>query len=338
MGPAVAELEEAISTFVGVPHAVACASGTDALLLALKALDLGPDDEVITTPYTFFATAGAIVNAGGRPVFVDVCADTLNIDPEAVEAAVTSRTRAVVPVHLFGQMARMEPLLALGARHGVSIIEDAAQAIGAYQEFGGTRRAAGTCGDSATFSFFPTKNLGAWGDGGMITTGDADLAARLRLLRVHGGAKQYHHDEVGTNSRLDTLQAAVLLAKLPHLPAWNRRRVAHAGAYTEAFADIPGVEPLAIDPGNEPVFHQYTVRAERRDDLMDHLRGQGIGSAVYYPRALHLQPCFAMLKYRAGSLPISERATEEVLSLPVFPELSDEQRNRVIEALRGFYS
>lgn len=338
MGPAVAELEQAVAELVGVPHAVSCASGTDALLLPLKALQLEPGDEVITTPYTFFATAGAIVNAGGKPVFVDVLPDTLNIDPDAVAAAVGERTRAIIPVHLFGQMARMEPVMALAERHGLTVIEDAAQAIGAAQLFGNTRRQAGSIGTAGTFSFFPTKNLGGWGDGGMITTSDQLLADRLRLLRVHGGAKQYHHDEVGTNSRLDTVQAAVLLAKLPHLGRWNQRRVENALAYTKAFASIEGITPLSIEPGNEPVYHQYTVRAERRDELLSYLKERDIGAAVYYPCALHLQPCFAPLGYGNGSLPVAEAAMRDAISFPVFPELTDAQRTRVIEMVSEFYS
>jgi dTDP-4-amino-4,6-dideoxygalactose transaminase len=333
MGPAVAELEDALASLCRVRAAVACASGTDALLLPLKAL-IQPGDEVITSPFTFFASAGAIANAGGRPVFVDIDPDTFNLRPEQVAAAVTPRTRAIVPVHLFGQMAAMESLLPLAARHGLVIVEDAAQAIAARRRVDGTWRMAGELGTVGAFSFFPSKNLGAWGDGGLMTTQDAALGERLRRLRTHGGAKQYHHDEVGTNSRLDTLQAAVLKAKLPHLEAWNAARRAHAAHYTEALAGVPGVTPPPVDPLNEHVFHQYTIRSDRRDALAAWLKERGIGCAVYYPRPLHLQPCFATLGYRDGQFPEAERACREVLSLPVYPELTAAQCEAVVRAVR----
>ncbi|PYP12253.1 MAG: transcriptional regulator [Gemmatimonadetes bacterium] len=272
MGPAVPRLEAAVARLAGATHGIACASGTDALLLPLKALDLGPGDEVITTPFTFFATAGTIHNAGGTPVFVDIEPDTFNIDPAAVEAPITPRTRAIVPVHLYGQMAAMERLGAIGRARDLPIIEE-----------------------------------------------------------------QYHHDEVGTNSRLDTLQAAVLLAKLPHLGSWSAKRREHAAFYTRALADLPAVRPPVVDAANEHIFHQYTVRVERRDELYAHLKSQGIGSAIYYPVPLHLQPCFSHLGYRPGRLPESERASGEVLSLPVYPELTRGQLDCVIETIRGFY-
>jgi dTDP-4-amino-4,6-dideoxygalactose transaminase len=337
MGPAVARLEAALAQLAGATHGIACASGTDALLLPLKALDLKPGDEVITTPYTFFATAGTIHNAGGTPVFVDIEPDTFNIDPAVVEEAITPRTRAIVAVHLYGQMAALERLGAIARARGLPIIEDAAQAIGARRSIDGQWRMAGELGWATGFSFFPSKNLGAWGDGGMIVTSENALAERLRKLRLHGGAKQYHHDEVGTNSRLDTLQAAVLLAKLPHLAAWSAKRREHAAYYTRGLADLPAVRPPAVDPANEPIFHQYTVRVERRDELQAHLKSQGIGSAIYYPVPLHLQPCFSHLGYRRGRFPESERASGEVLSLPVYPELTRPQLDCVIEAIRGFY-
>src|SRR5438067_5352586 len=337
MGPPVVQLEAAVASLCRAPHAIACASGTDALLLALKALRLEPGDEVITTPFTFFATAGAIHNAGGTPVFVDVEPDTFNIDPAAVAAALTPRTRAIVPVHLYGQMAALERLLPLARARDVKIIEDAAQAIGARRKIDGQWRMAGELGWVTGFSFFPSKNLGAWGDGGMMVTADAAVAERLRKLRLHGGAKQYHHDEVGTNSRLDTLQAAILLAKLPHLADWSGQRREHAAYYTTAFSELPQVTPPRVDPANEHIFHQYTVRAERRDELQAHLRQEGIGHAIYYPIPLHRQPCFAQLGYKDGSLPEAERASREVLLLPIYPELSHAQLDRVIDAVRGFY-
>ncbi|MGH8623706.1 MAG: DegT/DnrJ/EryC1/StrS family aminotransferase, partial [Burkholderiales bacterium] len=264
MGPAVPQLEAEIARLSHAKHGIGCASGTDALLLPLKALSLKPGDEVITTPFTFFATAGTIHNAGAKPVFVDILPDTFNIDPGAVQRAITPRTRAIVPVHLYGQMADMMELMAIAASRGIKVIEDAAQAIGARRKMDGEWRLAGELGWVTGYSFFPSKNLGAWGDGGMMVTSDDAAADRLRKLRLHGGAKQYHHDEVGTNSRLDTLQAAILLAKLPHLAMWSGKRREHAAYYTKAFADVPEVQPPVIDPANEHIFHQYTIRAERR--------------------------------------------------------------------------
>lgn len=338
MGDEVGQLERALAQLSATRHAVACASGTDALLLSLKALDLSPGEEVITSPFTFFATAGAIWNAGGKPVFVDIEPATFNLDPEQVEAAITPRTRAIVPVHLFGQMAAMERFQSLAARHGLALIEDAAQAIGARRRVNGQWRMAGELGTTGAFSFFPSKNLGGWGDGGMIVTQDDALAERLRKLRTHGGAKQYHHEEVGTNSRLDTLQAAVLLAKLPHLPAWSAARRRHAAYYDEALGGLEGVRTPAVEPANEPIYHQYTIRAARRDALKEHLGRRGIGCAVYYPVPLHLQPCFASLGYRAGQLPEAERAAREVLSLPIYPELTEAQQDEVVGAIRSFYA
>jgi dTDP-4-amino-4,6-dideoxygalactose transaminase len=335
MGPAVAELETAVATLCRTREAIACASGTDALLIPLKAL-LAPGDEVITSPFTFFATAGAIANAGGRPVFVDIDPATFNIDLDKVEAAITPRTRAIVPVHLYGQMAAMERLLPLAQRHGLAVVEDGAQAIGARRRMDGAWRVAGELGTVGAFSFFPSKNLGAWGDGGMMVTQDAALGERLRKLRVHGGAKQYFHEEIGTNSRLDTLQAVVLKAKLPHLAEWSTRRRAHASFYNGALAGLRGITPPVTDPANEHIFHQYTIRSDRRDELVAWLKQRGIGCAVYYPKPLHLQPCFAPLGYREGQFPATERAAREVVSLPVYPELTGEQRDAVVGAVREF--
>ena len=338
MGGQVAQLEAEVAKLSHAKFGIACASGTDALLLALKALQLKPGDEVITTPFTFFATAGAIHNAGGTPVFVDIDAATFNIDPKAVEAALTPRTRAIVPVHLYGQMADMERLLQIAQKRHIPVIEDAAQAIGARRKIDGEWRVAGELGWVTGYSFFPSKNLGAWGDGGMMVTSDAPTAERLRKLRLHGGAKQYHHEEVGTNSRLDTLQAAVLLAKLPHLAAWSAARRDNAAYYSAGLQAIAGVRPPVTDAANEHIFHQYTLRVERRDQLQARLKEQGIGSAVYYPIPLHRQECFAHLKYQAGSLPNAERAATEVISLPIYPEISRPQMDHVIATIRGFYA
>ena len=341
MGEPVAAFERAVAEFLGVKHAIGVASGTDALLLPLKALDMKPGDEVITTPFTFFATAGAIHNAGGRPVFVDIEPDTYNIDPNRVEDAITPRTRAIVPVHLFGQMADMKPLREIADRHGLMLLEDGAQAIGARQRIDGEWIVTGQIGTCAAFSFFPSKNLGGFGDGGMVVTNDAKLAERLRRLRVHGGLKMYHHDEVGTNSRLDALQAAVLHAKLPHLPAWSEARRRNAAWYDQRFADLERagklVRPVVRDY-NESIYNQYTLRVENRDALREHLNARGIGNAVYYPLPLHLQPCFAYLGYREGDFPESERASQQVVSIPIFPELSAAELEEVATAIEEFFA
>jgi dTDP-4-amino-4,6-dideoxygalactose transaminase len=338
MGPEVGELEAAIARLSQVKHAIACASGTDALLLPLKALELKPGDEVIVPAFTFFATAGMVHYTGGRPVFVDIDPRTFNLAPEAVEAAITARTRAIIPVHLFGQLAEMERIMALAERRGIPVLEDAAQAIGARRRIDGAWRTAGQIGWAGTLSFFPTKNLGAWGDGGMMLTSDDALALRLRRLRTHGGLVKYRHDEVGTNSRLDSLQAAVLLAKLPFLERWSATRRQKAEWYSERFRGHPAIVPPTVDPANEHIFHQYTIRVPRRDALREHLKSRGIGCAVYYPLALHLQPCFVELGYRRGSLPESEAAMDEVLSLPMYPELTEAQQELVVQAVTDFYA
>jgi dTDP-4-amino-4,6-dideoxygalactose transaminase len=338
MGPEIQQLEEKIADLSRVKHAIGCASGTDAILLPLMALDLKAGEEVITPAFTFFATAGTIHNTGGTPVFVDIDPGTFNVSAEAIEAAITPRTRAIVVVHLYGQMAAVERVLAIAAARGIPVIEDAAQAIGARRKMDGEWRMAGETGWAGTLSFFPSKNLGGWGDGGMILTQDDALASRLRRLRLHGGSKQYHHDEVGTNSRLDSLQAAVLLAKLPFLAGWSAARRDKAAAYTQRFRSVGEVTPPMTDPANEHIFHQYTLRVSRRDELLEHLKRRGIGCAVYYPLALHLQPCFAHLGYRPGSLPATEAVMGEVISLPVYPELTEAQLETVVDAVTEFYA
>ena len=314
--------------------AIGCASGTDALLLALRALDVG-DGEVITTPFTFFATAGTIHNVGARPVFADIEPDTFNLSPDAAASAVTSRTKAVIPVDLFGQMAPIEQYAQRMA--SIPIIEDAAQSIGARRKIDGKWVMAGERATIGTLSFFPTKNLGGYGDGGMMVTQDEALAARLKTLRVHGGAREYHHDEVGYNSRLDTLQAAVLLAKLPFLEGWSAMRRAHASYYDQALADVAGVRTPYVAPENESIFNQYTIRVEKRDELQAALAAKKIGTKIYYPVPLHMQPCFAYLEYREGQFPESERAAREVLSLPIYPELTQAQLEETALAIRAFY-
>jgi dTDP-4-amino-4,6-dideoxygalactose transaminase len=335
LGSAVEQLERAVAELSHVKHAVGCASGTDALLLAFRALDIGRGDEVVTTPFTFFATAGMIHNVSATPVFADIEAETFNLDPELAAAAVTPRTKAVVPVDLFGQMAELERFTALMPH--VPIVEDAAQSIGARRCIGSRTVVAGEAPTIGTLSFFPTKNLGAYGDAGMMLTQDDALASRLRRLRVHGGAREYFHDEVGYNSRLDTIQAAVLLAKLPHLDGWSARRRENARYYDDALAGVPGVRTPVVRAENESIFNQYTIRAERRDDLARHLQQRGIGSKVYYPLPLHLQPCFSYLGYKRGTFPEAERAAAEVISLPVYPELTRAQLDEVVAGVRSFY-
>ena len=337
MGAEVAQLEQALAKLSAAKHGVACASGTDALLIPLRALALKPGDEVIAPAFTFFATAGAISNAGGTPVFVDIDAGTFNVSPAAIEAAVTPRTKAIVLVHLYGQMAEVEKIAAIAKRKGLALIEDGAQSVGARRKVDGQWRMSGELGTVGTLSFFPTKNLGGWGDGGLMVTQDDAMAAKLRSQRLHGGTREYYHDEVGLNSRLDTLQAAVLLAKLNHLADWNAARRRIAARYDAAFQGLGAVVAPKVDPANEHIYHQYTIRAERRDQLAEHLKAQGIGHKIYYPLALHQQPCFAHLGYKTGSLPVTEKATAEVVSLPIYPELTSAQLDRVIDVIRAFY-
>jgi dTDP-4-amino-4,6-dideoxygalactose transaminase len=336
LGDEVVKLEADVAKLSRTKHAIGCASGTDALLLAYRALDIGRGDEIITTPFTFFATAGTIHNVGARPVFVDIEPKTFNIDPAAAKTAVTSRTKAIVPVDLFGQMAALERIHEL--MPSIPIIEDAAQTIGAKRGIDGTERMAGEAATIGTFSFYPSKNLGGYGDGGMMVTQDDKLADRLRRLRTHGGLKTYYHEEVGFNSRLDALQAAVLRAKLPHLESWSAKRRENARYYDQALADIPEVVTPFVDPNNVSIFNQYTLRVQRREELQKHLNARKIGNYVYYPLPLHLQPCFAYLGYKEGAFPESERAAKEVISLPVYPELSRGQLDEVVSAVRAFYS
>ena len=335
LGAAVERLERSVAELSHTKYAVGCANGTDALLLAMRALDCGRGDEVITTPFTFFATAGTIHNVGATPVFVDIDPDTFSILPDAVAAALTSRTKTCIPVDLFGQMAPIEAVMS--ALPGLPVIEDAAQTIGARRSIDGEWRMAGEVATIGTFSFFPSKNLGGYGDGGMLVTQDEALAARLKRLRMHGGAKQYFHDEVGYNSRLDALQAAVLQAKLPHLEGWSAKRRANAAYYDHAFANLPEIRTPVIDPANESIYNQYTIRTEKRDALQKFLKEREIGNMIYYPLPLHLQPCFSYLGYKKGSCPEAERAANEVLSLPIYPELTQAQLDEVVEGVRAFY-
>ncbi len=334
-GPAVERFEAELAAHVGARRAVGVSSGTDALLVALMALGVGPGDEVITSPYTFFATAGAIARLGARPVFADIEPDGLNIDPAAVEAAVTGATVGIVPVHLFGQTATLDPLVELAERRGLWLLEDAAQAIGARHR----GRPAGTIGDAGIYSFFPAKNLGALGDAGAVVTGDDALADRIRALRQHGGARRYEHDEVGGNFRLDALQAAFLSVKLPQLAGWEdgRRRV--ADRYRSGLGDVGGLELPRELAGRRHVYNQHVVRVGgrgRRDALREALSAAGVASAIYYPRPLHLQPCFAHLGRAEGTLPESERASRETLAIPVDPLLEERDQDLICDTISSF--
>jgi dTDP-4-amino-4,6-dideoxygalactose transaminase len=338
LGPDVDGLEAQLAEYTGVRHAIGCASGTDAILLALKALQLEPGAEVISPAFTFFATAGAIWNAGLKPVFVDVDPATFNMTAETVAAGLTSRTKAIVVVHLYGQMAPMPELMALAREKDLFVIEDAAQSLGATQMIDGRARQSGSVGHIGAYSFFPSKNLGAFGDAGLMVTDDDEVAERLRKLRVHGGRQMYHHEMVGTNSRIDALQAAVLSAKLPYLDGWAAARQANADAYNRAFVGQPAIATPAVVSGNGHVFNQYTLKVQRRDALKQHLDAAGIGNAIYYPVALHLQECFESLGYKPGDLPVSECLTQEVISIPVFPELTTAEKQQVVETVLGFYT
>jgi len=332
LGRQVAELESKVAALCGVATAVGCASGTDALHLALRALGVGPGDEVITVPYTFFATAGSIHHAGARPVFVDIEPATYNLDPSKLEDAITPRTKAIMPVHLFGQCADMAPILSIARAKGIPIVEDAAQAIGATTQ----GRPAGAMGAIGCFSFFPSKNLGGFGDGGMAVSDDPALAEKMRVLRVHGSQPKYFHAVIGVNSRLDTLQAAVLLAKLPHLEAWSEGRRRVAAYYDGAFAACDAIVRPATLAGNSHIYNQYTIRVPDRDGLLKHLSAKGVGHAIYYPLPLHLQKCFAFLGHREGEFPESEKAARETVSLPVYPELTEPQRAYVAETVLAY--
>ena len=330
LGPAVAEFEANAAQALQVRHAIGVANGTDALQIALMTMGIGPGDEVITTPFSFFATAEVISMLGAKPVFVDIDAVTYNLNPQLIEAAITDNTRAIIPVHLFGHAAAMDEINAIAKKHNLYVLEDAAQAWGAELN----NVPCGSLGNMAAFSFYPTKNLGACGEGGLITTNNDDLAEKVRTLRVHGQKGTYIHYEIGVNSRLQALQAVLLNVKLPHAKSWNDARRAHAKFYNEQFADLDLVLPVET-PGAHHVYHQYTIRSARRDDLIETLKQRGVGCAVYYPKCLHLQPVYESLGYAEGSLPIAEQAAREVLSLPVFPELTEAERQTVAESVRA---
>jgi dTDP-4-amino-4,6-dideoxygalactose transaminase len=345
LGAEVEALEREVAAFTGASAAVGCASGTDALWLALLAAGVQAGDAVITTSFSFFASASAIVRVGARPVLVDVDPDTLNVDPELVRARLRAggayKIRALLPVHLYGQCADMDELQKIADEFQLPIIEDAAQAIGAKWR----GRSAGSLGAVATFSFYPTKNLSAYGDAGLVTARDLNVAEHMRNLRNHGSPRRYHHEEVGWNCRIDAIQAAILRVKLPHVEAWNQQRRQRAATYDRllgaaglASQDNSPVRPLRTSSHAFHVFHQYVIRAHRRDELRKFLHDRKIGTEVYYPLPLHLQPCFAYLGYSAGDLPRSERAAGEVLALPMFPELTEAEQKSVVETIAEFYS
>ncbi len=334
LGAEVEAFERELASYIGVKHAIGVSSGTDALLMALMALGIGEGDEVITTPFTFFATAGCIARVGAKPVFVDIRPDTFNLDVEQVAAVVSSRTKAIMPVHLFGQACDMEPLRDLAQAHGLSLIEDAAQAIGAKHPMGPV----GGLGDYGCFSFFPSKNLGGFGDGGLVTTDDDGLAEKARVIRVHGSKPKYFHAVIGGNFRLDPLQAALLRVKLPQLEEWTAARRRNADRYDAAFAEDVAVGKLQtpVRRFEGHIFNQYVIRSPHRDLLQKHLTDAGIASAIYYPLPLHRQACFASLGLGPGSFPVAEKASGEVLALPIFASLGNERQQRVIDTVRAF--
>ncbi|MBT5856608.1 DegT/DnrJ/EryC1/StrS family aminotransferase [bacterium] len=332
-GPKVIELEKAVAEYANVPSAIGVSSGTDALVVALMTMGIGQGDEVITTPFTFFATVGSIVRVGATPVFVDIDRETYNIDPALIEAKITDKTKAIMPVHIFGQMADMDPIMAIAKKHDLLVIEDAAQAIGSsYTSEDGTTYRAGAMGDVGCFSFFPSKNLGCCGDGGMVVTKNVELGERIRLFRTHGAQKKYYHDFVGGNFRLDPMQAAVLLVKLPFLESQHAGRRKNAAIYNE---QLTGASVPSIHEKCDTIYNQYTVRSTDRDALQERLTTAKVGNAIYYPVPLHLQNCFSELGYKEGDCPEAESAANEVLSIPVFTELSKEQLEYVVDVING---
>jgi len=344
LGPEVGKLEERVAAYCQSKYGIGVTSGTDALLVALMALGVGPGDEVITTPYSFFATAGAVVRLGGKPVLVDIDSTTYNLDPAKLDSAVTTKTKAIIPVHLYGQCADMAPIMDVARQHNLGVIEDAAQAIGS--EYRDGRRACGM-GTIGCLSFFPSKNLGCLGDGGMAVTNDPDLAERMRVLRVHGSKPKYYHKLIGGNFRLDTIQAAVLNVKLNYLDGWTKRRQENATRYEALFQQsglvqkgnvrLPEAVYRASNAKHYHIYNQFVLRVERRDDLMAYLKQKGIGAEIYYPVPFHLQECFRYLGYKEGDFPESEGAARETVAIPIYPELTAEQQNEVVEVIAAFY-
>ncbi len=332
MGANVKRFEEEAAKYIRVKHAIAVANGTDALFLIFRALGIGPGDEVITTPFTFFASAETVSLCGGKPVFVDLRPDTMNLDEDQVEAAITPRTKAILPVHIFGQPCAMDKLQQIAEKHQLFLLEDACQAIGS--SYNG--KMAGTLGKAAAFSFFPTKNLGCYGDGGMITTNDDKLAEDLRLLRLHGSKQKYLHEVVGQNSRLDEIQAAILRIKLRHLDSWNGRRRELAVRYNQAFAGLPLALPVEVTGTH--VYHLYNLRSPKRDEISSYLKDKGIATGHYYPLPLHLQEVYRDLGYQEGSLPVAENACKTAFALPLYPEMTLQAQDYVIQSVREFFA
>lgn len=344
LGPTVEKLEQELAQYLGVKHAIAVASGSDALLIALMALDIKPGDKVVTTPFTFFATAGSIARLGARPVFVDIDVETYNIDPAGLKSALAKhkKVKAIIPVHLYGQCADMTEIIDLGKKHKIPVIEDAAQSIGATYTLSGKKHQSGTMTELGAFSFYPTKNLGGWGDGGMITTNDGALAKMLKYLRVHGAENRYYHKYIGLNSRLDAIQAAILRVKLKYIDQWNKERNERAGFYARLVKENELSHHISIPVvknDRNHIFHQYTIKVlqDVRDGLLQFLKLNGIGCEVYYPLPLHLQECFGYLGYKKGDFPVSEKAAQSVLSLPMYPELTEEKQKYVVEKIHDFY-
>ena len=333
LGPSVKDFEDDMQKYLDVKHAIGCASGTDALQLALMALEIGEGDEVVTTPFTFFATASTIHRVGAKPIFVDIDAKTFNINPDLIERAITKRTKAIMPVHLFGQSAEMDKILQIAKKHNLKVIEDNAQGIGA--KWAG--KYIGTIAEIGTLSFFPSKNLGAMGDGGMCLTDSDDLATKLRQLRVHGENPKYYHKWVGLNSRLDSLQAAALRVKLRYLEGWSEGRRKNASIYDELLSNVPQIKLPFIHEKAQTIYNQFTIICDKRDELMTHLQKNDIGCAIYYPLSLHLQECFAYLGGKEGDLPISEETSKKVLSLPIYGELKREEIEYVAKKVREFF-
>jgi dTDP-4-amino-4,6-dideoxygalactose transaminase len=333
LGPEVKQLEEELARYCNTKHTVGVASGTDALLLSLRACGVGQGDEVIIPTFTFFATAGVISRLGAAPAFCDIDERTFNINPDLIEEKITSKTKAIMPVHLYGQVAEMGPITEIARKHSLPVIEDAAQAIGSRYH----GRLAGTLGDMAGFSFFPSKSLGAYGDGGFIATNSDDMAETLRKLRVHGAKPKYFHSMVGYNSRLDTIQAAILLVKLKYLNDWHEKRREKARIYDQQLSGLSGVRTPFVHDYNYHIYHQYTLIVENREKLKELLKEKEIGFATYYPAPLHLQECYKDLSYKKGDLPVAEELADKVISIPIFPELSEEQQSYVIDAIKRFY-
>jgi dTDP-4-amino-4,6-dideoxygalactose transaminase len=326
-------LESTIADYAGVPSAISCANGTDALILCLMALGVGRDDEVITTPYTFFSTASSIALLGAKPVFVDIEPENMNINPDLIEKAITKKTKAITVVHLFGKLCDMDRICAIAAKHSIPVVEDMAQSLGSRRN----GKMSGSFGDIAAISFYPTKNLGGIGEGGMVLSTNKELGEKVRKLRVHGmGSVAYHHEMIGINSRLDEIKACALVAKFPYLEGWNRKRIENARFFNKKMAKLPVKTPV-IDDDTSHIIHQYVMRVEERDRLMNFLKEKGIATGIYYPVPLHLQDCFAYLGYKKGDMPVAEKAAETSLSLPVYPELTRAEKDYIMAAMQEFF-